>query len=43
VEVPVGIAEPLLFHGEAVQGVAYAPLATTEGTLVASASRWRPL
>ena len=39
VEVPVGVAGPLVFRGEAVQGVAYAPLATTEGTLVASASR----
>jgi hydroxymethylglutaryl-CoA reductase (NADPH) len=39
VEVPVGIAGPLLVHGEAVRGVCYAPLATTEGALVASASR----
>ena len=39
VEVPVGIAGPLLFRGQQAQGVGYAPLATTEGTLVASASR----
>lgn len=39
VEVPVGIAGPLLFRGEKARGVGYAPLATTEGTLVASASR----
>jgi hydroxymethylglutaryl-CoA reductase (NADPH) len=39
VEVPVGLAGPLRFAGETVQGVIYAPLATTEGALVASASR----
>ena len=39
VEIPVGIAGPLLFDGEEIEGVGYAPLATTEGTLVASASR----
>ncbi|MFU8803488.1 MAG: phosphotransferase [Bradymonadaceae bacterium] len=39
VEIPVGIAGPLLFRGGTVEGVTYAPLATTEGTLVASASR----
>ncbi len=39
VEVPVGLAGPLLFHGEHARGVVYAPMATTEGTLVASAAR----
>lgn len=39
VEVPVGVAGPLLFRGGAARGVVYAPFATTEGALVASASR----
>ncbi|GAA2520173.1 hypothetical protein GCM10010423_10790 [Streptomyces levis] len=39
VEVPVGLAGPLLFHGESARGDIVAPLATTEGALVASASR----
>ncbi|GGZ50197.1 hypothetical protein GCM10010387_50680 [Streptomyces inusitatus] len=39
VEVPVGIAGPLLFTGDAARGSIVAPLATTEGALVASASR----
>ena len=39
VEVPVGIAGPLRFRGERVRGVVHAPFATTEGALVASASR----
>jgi NADP-dependent 3-hydroxy-3-methylglutaryl-CoA reductase len=39
VEVPVGVAGPLLFRGEAAEGLVYAPLATTEGALVASATR----
>lgn len=39
VEVPVGLAGPLLFAGEAAHGSIVAPLATTEGALVASASR----
>ncbi|WP_246204251.1 phosphotransferase [Streptomyces tailanensis] len=39
VEVPVGLAGPLLFTGEAARGELVAPLATTEGALVASASR----
>jgi NADP-dependent 3-hydroxy-3-methylglutaryl-CoA reductase len=39
VEVPVGLAGPLLFRGHAAQGLVYAPLATTEGALVASATR----
>ncbi|MCW1097000.1 MULTISPECIES: phosphotransferase [Streptomyces] len=39
VEVPVGLAGPLLFAGDAVRDSVVAPLATTEGALVASASR----
>jgi NADP-dependent 3-hydroxy-3-methylglutaryl-CoA reductase len=39
VEIPVGLAGPLLFRGEHAQGVLFAPLATTEGALVASATR----
>ena len=39
VEVPVGIAGPLQFWGEDVEGPIYAPMATTEGALVASATR----
>jgi NADP-dependent 3-hydroxy-3-methylglutaryl-CoA reductase len=39
VKVPVGLAGPLLFTGDAARGSVVAPLATTEGALVASASR----
>jgi hydroxymethylglutaryl-CoA reductase (NADPH) len=39
VEVPVGLAGPLLFAGEDARGVIFAPMATTEGALVASAAR----
>jgi len=39
VEVPVGLAGPLLFRGERAQGLLYAPMATTEGALVASVIR----
>ena len=39
VEIPVGLAGPLLFQGETASGYVYAPLATTEGALVASACR----
>ena len=39
VEVPIGLAGPLLFNGQHVQGYCYAPFATTEGSLVASACR----
>ncbi|MER7490074.1 hypothetical protein ABTY20_30150 [Streptomyces sp. NPDC126497] len=39
VEVPVGLAGPLLFVGDSARGEVVAPLATTEGALVASASR----
>ncbi|WP_165931697.1 hydroxymethylglutaryl-CoA reductase [Pseudobacteriovorax antillogorgiicola] len=39
VQIPVGLAGPLLFQGEWAQGSIFAPFATTEGALVASASR----
>ncbi|MEV6964068.1 phosphotransferase [Hamadaea sp. NPDC051192] len=39
VEIPVGLAGPLLFDGGTVQGPIVAPLATTEGALVASVAR----
>jgi hydroxymethylglutaryl-CoA reductase (NADPH) len=39
VEIPVGVAGPLRFFGETVRGEIFAPLATTEGALVASACR----
>ena len=39
VEVPVGLAGPLLFRGEQALGLVLAPMATTEGALVASATR----
>ena len=39
VEVPVGLAGPLLFNGQHAQGTFYAPMATSEGALVASATR----
>ncbi|WP_034280618.1 hydroxymethylglutaryl-CoA reductase [Alkanindiges illinoisensis] len=39
VQVPMGFAGPLLVHGEYAQGEFYVPMATTEGTLVASYSR----
>ncbi|MEU6523296.1 hydroxymethylglutaryl-CoA reductase [Streptomyces sp. NPDC046924] len=39
VEIPVGVAGPLLFCGANVQGEVYAPMATTEGALVSSATR----
>jgi hydroxymethylglutaryl-CoA reductase (NADPH) len=39
VQVPVGVAGPLLVDGEYAQGSYYLPLATTEGALVASVNR----
>ncbi|MHC3463123.1 hydroxymethylglutaryl-CoA reductase [Streptomyces flavovirens] len=39
VEIPIGVAGPLLFCGTHVQGEVYAPMATTEGALVSSATR----
>jgi hydroxymethylglutaryl-CoA reductase (NADPH) len=38
-EVPLGVAGPLLVNGEHAQGEFYVPLATAEGTLVASYNR----
>ncbi len=38
-QVPIGIAGPLLVHGEHAAGEFYVPLATTEGALVASYNR----
>ena len=39
VQVPLGVAGPLLISGEYAQGSYYLPLATTEGALVASVNR----
>ena len=36
---PLGFAGPLLVHGEHAHGEYFVPLATTEGTLVASYNR----
>ena len=38
-QVPLGIAGPIRINGEHAQGEFYVPMATTEGTLVASYSR----
>lgn len=38
-QVPLGIAGPLLIHGQHAQGIFYVPLATTEGALVRSYER----
>jgi len=38
-QVPIGLAGPLLINGEDAKGEFYVPLATTEGTLVASYNR----
>jgi len=38
-QVPIGLAGPLLVNGEDAKGEFYVPLATTEGTLVASYNR----
>ena len=38
-QVPIGVAGPLLVNGEHARGEFYVPLATTEGTLVASYNR----
>ena len=35
-QVPIGVAGPLLVNGEHAQGEFYVPLATIEGTLIAS-------
>lgn len=39
IEIPLGVAGPLLFHGEHVEGLVYAPIASTEGALVSSITR----
>jgi hydroxymethylglutaryl-CoA reductase (NADPH) len=38
-QVPIGLAGPLLVNGEYAEGEFYVPMATTEGTLVASYNR----
>ena len=38
-QLPIGVAGPLLVHGEHAQGEFYVPMATIEGTLVASYNR----
>jgi NADP-dependent 3-hydroxy-3-methylglutaryl-CoA reductase len=39
VELPVGIAGPLVIHGAKAKGTFYLPMATSEGALVASTAR----
>ncbi|MDD1724660.1 MAG: hydroxymethylglutaryl-CoA reductase (NADPH) [Methanospirillum sp.] len=39
VQVPVGVAGPVIIRGEHAQGSWYLPLATTEGALIASVNR----
>jgi hydroxymethylglutaryl-CoA reductase (NADPH) len=42
-QVPIGLAGPLLVNGEHARGEFYVPLATAEGTLVASYNREQQL
>jgi len=39
IQMPLGVAGPLLVHGEHARGIFYIPLATTEGALVRSYER----
>jgi hydroxymethylglutaryl-CoA reductase (NADPH) len=39
IQMPVGLAGPVLINGEHAEGEFYVPLATTEGTLIASYNR----
>lgn len=39
IQIPLGVAGPLLINGEEVEGEYYVPLATSEGALVASINR----
>jgi hydroxymethylglutaryl-CoA reductase (NADPH) len=39
IQMPVGVAGPLLIHGSYAQGTYYVPLATTEGALIRSYER----
>lgn len=39
VQIPVGIAGPLMIHGEHANGEYYVPIATSEGALIASINR----
>jgi len=39
IQMPVGVAGPLLIHGSYAQGTFYVPLATTEGALIRSYER----
>jgi hydroxymethylglutaryl-CoA reductase (NADPH) len=38
-QLPIGVAGPLVIHGQAIEGAVLVPMATTEGALVASYSR----
>jgi hydroxymethylglutaryl-CoA reductase (NADPH) len=39
IQIPVGIAGPLIMHGEHANGEYYVPIATSEGALIASINR----